>query len=77
MPENMCRRQRHFRDSAFRSTPTPSSSNPVTQQYVAWHQSPSKQSHQLQSLAEGIHGKFKRAGVHCVGIEGSENESGK
>ena len=33
---------------------------------------------QLQSLAEGeIHGKSKGAGVHSVGVEGRENESGK
>jgi hypothetical protein len=38
---------------------------------------PANRAHQLQSLTEGIHGKFERAGLHCVGIEGSENESGK
>jgi hypothetical protein len=28
---------------------------------------------ELQSLAEGIHGKSKRAGVLCIGVEGREN----
>jgi len=43
---------------------------------TASHSSTPIQLGRYQNTRGGIHGKSKRAGVFCIGVEGSENESG-